>query len=131
MVLLLVAATVFQSCSSPQDFGGACTAEFVTISLTVLSPQGQPADSVDITVTNKENGDTYNICGEYSCRGGTDGTYTIMHDGFHEELSATREAVIVEGTKDQLGFEQEFAFRGGRCHVEKLAGPDTVSLSRN
>ncbi len=130
-LILILSCLLLQYCSSPQDPSGACTAEFVTFSVTVVHPDGSPADSVDLEVRNREDGNLYNICAEYSCRDGSNGNYTIMHDGFLEELSPTGETVLVEGTKGNLQFSEEYTFQSGRCHVEKVAGPDTVSLSNN
>lgn len=120
---------LIQNCSQPEE-PGACTDEFVMHSVTVMNPDNNPADSVDITVTNNESGEIY-PCGEYLCEEVQEGTYTIMHDGFLENLDEDGEIVTVEGMKDNLQFREEFEFRGGVCHVEKLAGPDTVSLSSN
>lgn len=125
-------AIAYISCSSPED-PVVCTQQFVTIPLEVLEPSGEPADSVDITVVSKEDGDTLEICADESispCHG-VNGTYIIMHDGFHGEISEDREDVVVTGTKGALYFKEDFAFRSGVCHVEKVAGPDTVSLHRD
>lgn len=125
---LLVFLT-FQYCSLPEG-PYACTGEFVMHSLTVIGPNETPADSVQITVSNKENEKAY-PCDEYLCRERQTGAYIIMHDGLREKIDDRRETIIVEGTKGNLQFKEEFDFRGGECHVKKIAGPDTVSLSSN
>jgi hypothetical protein len=128
ITFLILILLLFQYCSNSEP-PYVCTNEFVTYTITVLEPNGEPADSVEIEVTNKQTGKEYDICEDFSCRGINSGTYTIMHDGFFGELSETKEIVLVEGTKDDLHFSKDYAFRSGPCHVEKLAGPDTVSLS--
>lgn len=128
ITFLILTLLLFQYCSN-SEAPYACTQEFRIYSVTVLEPSGEPADSVEIEVTNKQTGNEYEICKDYSCHGINTGTYTIMHDGFFEELSETKEIVLVKGAKEDLHFSEEYAFRSGPCHVEKLAGPDTVTLS--
>jgi hypothetical protein len=99
-------------------------------SLTVVGPNESPADSVQITVISKESEKVY-PCDEYLCNERQPGTYIVMHDGLREKIDEQRETIIVEGEKENLQFKEEFDFRGGECHVEKIAGPDTVSLSQN
>src|SRR5699024_4942977 len=91
-----------------------------------------PADSVQIQVTNEETGQIYNNCSEEQnvCAGGNNGRYTIMHDGFHGKISTEGEDILVSGEKGQLQFQAKYTFRSGECHLQKLAGPDTVSLSK-
>ncbi len=97
-------------------------------SVTVLDPSGNPADSVEVKVINKEHEQTY-PCDEYLCKENSTGTYVIMHDGLREKVSKNGDRIIVEGEKDELQFIEEFVFGKGECHVHKVAGPDTVSLS--
>lgn len=130
-LILILIGLALQYCSNTQDHSVACTDEFVMLSVTVLHPDGTPADSVQTEVKKRESGTLYEICVENYCRSGDNGNYTIMHDGFWGEISKNREAVLVEGTKDNLQFSKEYAFRSGECHVEKIGGPDTVSLSMN
>ena len=102
--------------------------EFVMYSLTVAGPNETPADSVQIAVINKESEKVY-PCDEYLCSERQPGIYIVMHDGLREKIDEQGETITVEGTKGNLQFEEEFDFQGGVCHVEKIAGPDTFSLS--
>lgn len=128
ITFLILTLLLFQYCSNTEA-PYACTDEFVIHTITVLGPNEEPADSVEIEVTNKQTGNEYDICENNNCYEFNTGTYTIMHDGFFGELSETKEIVLVKGTKESLHFSEEYAFRSGPCHVEKLAGTDTVSLS--
>lgn len=123
----LLAITLL-NCSSPES-PVTCTTEFVKSQLVVLEPSGQPADSLDITVYS--NGEIFDICGHEAisqCHDRNEGRYTIMHDGFWGEISDSRQEISVTGYTGDYGFAEQFVFRSGECHVEKLAGPDTVSL---
>ena len=125
---LFLFSILLQGCSQPES-PGACTDEFVTHSVTVLNQAGELADSVNIQVTNK-SGNLFE-CDEYLCQETFIGTYIIMHDGLRERISDSKETFTVVGMKDELQFNEDFVFRSGECHVEKVAGPDTVSLMSN
>lgn len=111
-----------------------CTAEFVTYSVKVLSPEGQPADSVVINVRNADTGKKYDVCEALSqCnepgerRYVEEGKYFIFHDGL--EVSPLGSDVVVTGSKDSLTFRADYVFRAGECHVQKEKGPEQVMLS--
>lgn len=132
-IFLILFSFLLLQCSSSTEQSYLCTQEFVTYSVTVLDTNGNPAESVNIKVTNKDTGQPYKVCsdGQNVCQNGVEGRYTIMHDGFHDKISSDREDMIVKGTKGAKQFKAEYAFRSGKCHLQKLAGPDTVSLSSN
>lgn len=115
---------LLQSCSEEPY---ACTDEFVTYTVTVLAPDGEPADSVRIEV--REEDEEIYPCDEFLCDELQTGSYIIMHDGFFDELTKTGEVILVEGTKGDFHFEEEYVFGRDKCHVQKLAGPDTVSFT--
>ncbi|HLR25293.1 MAG TPA: hypothetical protein VK112_05460 [Fodinibius sp.] len=131
LTLPFVSIFLIQCSTSPQKTE-VCTQEFITYPIAVLGADGEPADSVQIQVTNEETGQIYNICSEEQnvCAGGNNGRYTIMHDGFHGKISTEGEDILVSGEKGQLQFQAKYTFRSGECHLQKLAGPDTVSLSK-
>lgn len=128
LLLLGIVSLTIQFCDNPEA-PGTCTDEHVMYDLTVLNLDGEPADSVDITVQSQESGKVFPVCEQGYCDHTKPGNYIIMHDSFMEELSNDGEVVLVEGTKAEREFEQEFIFQGSDgCHVAKIAGPDTVSL---
>ena len=113
----------------------ACTDEFVTYSVKVLSPNEQPADSVVIDVRNASTGKEYDVCEALSqCndpeerRYVEEGKYFIFHDGL--EASPLGSDVIVTGSKESLTFRADYVFREGECHVQKEMGPEQVMLSK-
>ncbi|MDZ7690778.1 MAG: hypothetical protein U5K69_06530 [Balneolaceae bacterium] len=126
-----MAVSLLLSCSEVEQ-PVVCTEEFRIYDVTVLSPDGTPASDFQIEVRDPDNGDLYEICeGVNDCNWTQPGTYVIMHDGFLGKISEEKETIAVTGTKENMIFEQEFEFRSGECHVEKIAGPDTVSLVSN
>src|SRR5699024_10723081 len=123
--LIILVPLTLQYCDSTQN-PVPCTAEFKGYSVVVLNPNGEPADSVEVQVTNEETAHTYKVCSEEQnvCSGGFNGRYTIMHDGFFGKISTEGVDLLVNGKKGQLQFRAEYTFRSGECHIQKLAGPD-------
>ena len=112
----------------------ACTDEFVTYSVKVISPNGQPADSVVIDVRNVNTGKEYDVCDALSqCndpkerRYVEEGKYFVFHDGL--EASPLGNDVVVTGSKESLTFRADYVFREGECHVQKEMGPEQVMMS--
>lgn len=131
-LFLLAAGLVLQSCSqstSPR----VCTAQFVVHQVTVLNAEGQPADSVDISITDQNTGEAFNPCESeaFDCAAeGFEGHYTLIHDGYFEESEEGREFRLrATGQKDQARFEADFTFRNDGCHIQKVSGPDSVTLT--
>ena len=128
ILFILLAALTFQSCTTNEN-DLICTDEFVQITVEVVDESGDAVDGVQIQITEKET-DTILPCDEYLCKPFPDeGSYIIMHDGFFGEISETGQTFVVEGSKDGFGFQEEFTFRSGECHVEKISGPETVTLT--
>ena len=105
-----------------------CTAEFVTYFVQVQTPDGAPADSVAITVRNANTGQVYDVCASVNCERTPPGQYYIFHDGL--DAGSDGSHVRVSGVKDDFGFQANYVFRAGECHVQKVAGPDQVTLRR-
>lgn len=120
----------------PMNMETVCTEVFKTSKLTVLSEEnGQPVDSLAITVTDKSSGAIYELCSEEAadlCPAGTPeldgGQYLIFHDGFKDRVNMQGETIIVEGQKEGIYFRQEYTFGSDDCHIRKIAGPDTIHV---
>jgi hypothetical protein len=133
LTLSLLLVGLLSGCDEQESF--ACTAEFVMYNVEVLMPDGEPADSVDVTVQEIATGQTYDVCAGISiCNDPEDrryrdpGEYLIFHDGLAASPLGSR--VLVIGEKGELAFRAEYIFRQGRCHVQKVSGPERVVLSR-
>ncbi len=108
------------------------------VPLTVLQPDGQPADSVQIQVFEKDTGTEINLCDTGSlCEDGKPGccgSYFIFHNELTDKVKdkltfQTRKITLdVEGTLDSLFFSEEFIVATFDGDVFKIAGPDTVYL---
>ena len=107
-----------------------CTAEFVTVTLQVTGPNGEPIENADISVVNSVSNDTLNVCENFECAEGMMGNYTIFHDGFIEKVSFEGDSYTVSGTSSEGSFQEEFVFARNECHVFKKSGPETVTLGQ-
>jgi hypothetical protein len=105
-----------------------CTEEFRTFPVTVVDATGAPVSDVTITRTNMRTGAVF----EPTWLGmPVPGTYVVADDGLLDEFSSDGDLVQVTGEKDGATFEAQFEFAVPdpcRCHVDKLAGPDTVTI---
>ena len=134
--LLLIPLLMLSGCSlfwsKGEEEGVGCTREFVRHRLLVLLPDGSPAEGAQVVATNERTGATYGPCYENEDSGvGCElsfepGTYVVYTDG--QPVSPLGDQVTVRGTRGDFSFEADFRFVAGVCHVEKLAGPDTVTL---
>ena len=56
------------------------------------------------------------------------GLYLYMTDEYMDDLSTESESIQFEGFKGTQTISQVFTVKSGICHVEKIAGPDTLRL---
>ena len=86
-----------------------------------------------ITVRNLETGRTYPKCdadeSNFPCLDLTPGdaplyelTYEIMNGSFNDTLKRSGTRILVEGTKGNLSFSEEYVFRSGKCGVRYEGG---------
>lgn len=117
-------AALGSACDGDDSGPCACTEEFRTYAVTVLDRAGHPAAEVEVAVVRVRDGAVLPYGQPLSA-----GTYRIMDDGFTDEI-ARDESFAVGGRLGTETFDASYRFGTDdcRCHVLKLAGPDTVTL---
>jgi hypothetical protein len=104
-----------------------CTEEFRVFTLAVLDDAAQPVPDGNLTVTNLRSGRTLvsGWLGQVA-----PGFYIIVDDGMLREFSSQGDAVRVEGRTQAGSFTADFVFAPDacRCHMQRIAGPDTVMI---
>lgn len=136
-ILFLALVYLFSliSCDSGQSpIGRVCTDELRIIGISVFSMNKEPIVLHQFTITNLETGRVLNICESMgsNCENGKPygqvekGNYIIFHDGLRDEISGDKSTILVEGSNDDVSFQEEFVIGDDGCHVFKDAGPDTV-----
>lgn len=128
LLLPLVTGGSHLTCSTTTDGACACTEEFRTFAVTVLDDAMQPAEDLTLTRTNLRTG---RILEPRWLGMLTPGTYLVVDDSDLDEFSSRGDVVRVVGTGPAGSFSADFVFRvlePCRCHVELVAGPDTVVI---
>ena len=105
-----------------------CTEEFRSYPVTVVDAAGDPATDVTLTRTNLRTSEVL----EPTWLGqSVPGTYLVADDGLIDAFSSEGDTVRVTGVQGAATFAADFVFAAPepcRCHVDKLAGPDTVVI---
>lgn len=124
--LLLVWATLPACSRSPFDGDCVCTTEFRQITLVVLGVDGEPAEGVDVMVRSIRTNRVFNVDPAHP----EPGTYVVFDDSFRFQIREEGEAISVRATKGDAAVEAQFLMGTDdcRCHISRLAGPDTVRL---
>jgi hypothetical protein len=118
-------AVLFLSCTTDVS-DCICTTEFVSYSIIVIDSSGDPVDSLTTRITNS-SGREFDSHGSYFPNGPR-GRYWIMDDSYKSEFTNLPTTIFFDGTKEDVTAEAAFLFNTGecKCHVNKVAGPDTV-----
>ena len=123
--LLIIAAV---SCSTV-DEDCMCTEEYRFFLVTVVDTLGIPVDSLAITIKDKD-GDELDVLQETHPFGA--GKYTVLNDSFTQMFCAcgTPEKIYFSATDRSRVANGEFMFNTDecKCHINKISGPDTLSL---
>jgi hypothetical protein len=114
-------------CTDGPSSGCACTEEFRVFTLAVLDDAAQPVPDADLTITNLRTGRTLQSgwLGDL-----VPGHYAIVDDAMLDEFSGAGDPVRVRGQSPAGSFTAEFVFGPDdcRCHLQRIAGPDTVMV---
>lgn len=101
-----------------------CTAQFVSVEFAVVDDSGAPVSDVSIRVELARTGEVLDVDQDRP----QEGMYKVVDDSHRMYIGFLPERCIVTGTKDTRGFSAEFVIEGGRCHVHKVSGPESVVL---
>jgi len=109
----------------------ACTEEFRAYLVMVLDDAMQPANGVTLTRTDLRTGKVL----EPTWLGmPVPGAYVVVDDGLAGEFSSAGDTVRVVFAQGGSTHTEDFEFAVPApcfCHVEKLAGPDTVVMGES
>jgi len=127
-LLSLLLGALFWACSDSTDGTCACTEEFRTFTVTILDDASQPAQNLTLVRTNVRTGKVL----EPGWLGMlVPGTYLVADDGLIDEFSDVGDTLRVVASQNGASVTMDFVFRSAapcRCHLELVAGPDTVVI---
>ena len=110
------------------DIDCLCTLDFRLFGVTVVDETGQLVSDAMLSRLNLRSGQML----EPTWLGLLEpGVYLVADDGHLDAFSSEGDVVRVTGTKGTISFSADFEFASPapcRCHVEQLAGPDTVVM---
>ena len=127
-----MAAVVVLGVVACNDTAGncACTEEFRYFTVTVLDDASQPATNVSLTRTNLRTGKVL----EPGWLGNlVPGVYLVADDGQIAQFSTGGDTLRVTGTQGGATFTADYVFAvdACRCHLQRVAGPDTVIIGES
>ena len=125
---LIFLSIMFFNLGCEDNWNCLCTEEFVTYYVTVVDSLGEPVDSLITSVPN-DRGKRYDF-GQVEPPPYMMGTYVVMTDGFKSDFSSRQGKVFFTGIKNNKTATAEFFFKTDKCncHVNMIAGPDTLVL---
>ena len=108
-----------------------CTDELVAITATVVNRTAQAFPSLSVRDTVLRTETVLDITAEHPSVGlPADGVpaLIIFSDAFKDAIRPTGEAVAVVVTAGDHSASARYEFGTDGCHVQKLAGPDTLEM---
>jgi len=125
LILLISFTLLYFACSVTDVKNYICTTEYRTYTINVIDSSSTPVDSLVTTIRNSRG----KIFTNYQFHKEL-GTYWLMKDSYIQEFTISPTTIIFTGTKDSISVDAGFLFNTDncKCHVNKVAGPDTLVI---
>lgn len=120
--LLMAPCLLLAAC---QEEGTVCAAVFQMYAVSLQDQAGAPVTDATVTSILVRTGDTLQ---NRTLALLASGSYFLIDDSYNDQLLPTRDSVSASITRGLTELEAGYAFRRGACGVEKVAGPDTVTV---
>ncbi len=108
-----------------QNEGTVCAAVFGMYTVYVQDQAGAPVSDATVTPVLVRTGDTLQ---NRTLALLSPGYYFLIDDSYADLLLPSRDSLSVGLTRGPTGLEVGYVFRRGACGVERLAGPDTLTV---
>ncbi len=110
------------------DLGGGrvCTASFAVATVTAVDSNGALVPDATVTTTLLRTGETITPA---TVMDFVTGVYPILDDGAIPKLHPNGDSLRVHAARGPASAEATYYFDvPGGCHIERIAGPDTLQL---
>ena len=106
-----------------------CRLKFESISVYIVDFNGKPLTNFTLTIGNERTAEHYDV--KQPNHDG--GLYTVINDSFKWRLEASGDPIFVYGEQGDTRFIADFTIGTDDCvcHVQKIAGPDTIMVDTN
>jgi hypothetical protein len=105
---------------------GACTALFATVGVTVVDGAGQPVPDASVTATLLRTGE---VLVPTTLMLPVPGNYILVDDGSTNAIRRAGESVQARVSRGTQSATVDYVISvPDGCHVNKVSGPDTVTL---
>ena len=107
-----------------------CTADAEAIQITIVNQIGQPLDGIQVVDTVRRTGRVLSLPAAPAPLGvpAEGGPAAVFSDNFLHDVRPGGDEVVVVVTAGGRSTSGTFRFGSNGCHVEKLAGPDSLSI---
>lgn len=105
--------------------GTVCAAVFRMYTVSLQDQAGAPVTDATVTSILVRTGDTLP---NRTLALFAPGNYFLIDDSYKDQLLFARDSVSASISRGLTALEAGYAFRRGACGVEKVAGPDTLTL---
>lgn len=119
---LLLAPCLLAAC---QDQGTVCATVFQIYTVSLVDPAGAPVTDASVASILVRTGDTLQ---NRTLALLAPGTYFVIDDSYTTLLRPIGDSVAVHIERGPAQLEAGYRFRRGSCGVERLAGPDSVTV---
>jgi len=128
ILLALGLAGTLSQCNTDILF---CTDELLAIHITIVNQVGQPLDGLQVADTVRRTGKVLDLSPAASrvVVPAEGGSAAVFSDDFLHEVRSGGDEVIVGVSAGGHSTSGVFRFGSKGCHVEKIAGPDSLIIS--
>lgn len=124
--VLAAMVAALPACSSDSIGGGACTELFAMVPVTVVEGAGEPVEDATVSAVLVRTGQVLQPTGLALL---VPGTYPLVDDGSTSVIRRSGDAVRATITTGATSLTADYVFAvADGCHVNKVSGPDTVTL---
>ena len=123
LVMGWAAVTACSDTSGGSD--GACTASFAIHTVRIEDGAGSPVSGASVTAVLARTGE---VLQPTTLSLMTEGVYVVVDDGSTHLIRRQGDQVDVRVTSGSASRDLGYVFATDGCHVNKVSGPDTVTL---